>query len=474
MEEKKIKSVKKRDGRIVPFEKDKITEAIFKAAKSVGGENRYLAEDLAEAVTLYLEKNFKGKIPSVEEIQDIVERVLIKTGHAKTAKAYILYRQKRANVRKVREGIKPEELVERERERIKYIRNINISVQRSDEVLTEWNRDRIINALLKETGISRNIAEIIVSEVEEEVISSKLKVITSPIIRELVNAKLVQYGFEEERKKHARLGIPLYDIKQFFSHFNGSPDELSMKFGKHIKKEFALSDVFSSDVVLSHFKGEIFLHCLEDIDKFYSFETCSELSKEEMKLIRDYCCFVYLEKEIPDIPETRTDKNSKGKEGTFFVILLPDGLEGIYKFIQERDVDVELMREKERENLIVQKITLNTEKITDRDKIFSLIKKAFEEKEEFIESVLDENIKKFFGKFNRKYEIEVKGEYDEILEDLNSFNGYANIKLMTDVEKFIKYSELVKGTNVRVAGKVNKESLEFLKGIKGTFLKVKI
>ena len=139
-----IKFVKKRDGRIVPFDKEKIAEAIFKAAQSVGGENKYLAEDLAEAVALYLEKNFQSKTPSVEEIQDIVERVLIKTGHAKTAKAYILYRQKRANIRKVREGIKPEELVEREKERINFIRNIKISVQRSDEKLTEWNREKVV------------------------------------------------------------------------------------------------------------------------------------------------------------------------------------------------------------------------------------------------------------------------------------------------------------------------------------------
>ncbi len=125
----KIKFVKKRDGRIVPFDKRKIAEAIFKAAKSVGGENYYLAEDLAEVVTLYLEKTYPTDTPEVEEIQDIVEKILIKTGHAKTAKSYILYRQKRADMRKIRQGVKPEDLTEREIERKKLFGEIDLYME---------------------------------------------------------------------------------------------------------------------------------------------------------------------------------------------------------------------------------------------------------------------------------------------------------------------------------------------------------
>ena len=95
----RVQFVRKRDSRVVPFDEKKISDAIFKAAQAVGGEDKFLAEELAGVVTLFLEKNFEGEIPTIEEIQDMVEKVLIETGHAKTGKAYILYRDKRARLR---------------------------------------------------------------------------------------------------------------------------------------------------------------------------------------------------------------------------------------------------------------------------------------------------------------------------------------------------------------------------------------
>ncbi|MEA3312116.1 MAG: vitamin B12-dependent ribonucleotide reductase [candidate division WOR-3 bacterium] len=96
--------IRKRDGRVVDFDIEKITNAIFKAAQAVGGENRELAETLAQRVVDELiKRHVDTGIPSVEEVQDIVETVLIRSGHAKTAKAYILYRRKRAELREAKE-----------------------------------------------------------------------------------------------------------------------------------------------------------------------------------------------------------------------------------------------------------------------------------------------------------------------------------------------------------------------------------
>lgn len=89
-----IQQIVKRDGRVVPFELDKITEAIYKAAQALGGQDRSMAEKLATDVVAYLEQ--KGnEIPSVEQIQDAVEHTLIENGHARTAKEFILYRSTR-------------------------------------------------------------------------------------------------------------------------------------------------------------------------------------------------------------------------------------------------------------------------------------------------------------------------------------------------------------------------------------------
>ncbi|MBU5292562.1 anaerobic ribonucleoside triphosphate reductase [Anaerosalibacter bizertensis] len=96
-----ITKIKKRDGREVPFNIEKIANAIFKAAEAVGGQDYNTALKLAEEVTLYLEDNFKGETPEVEDIQDAVEKILIESGHARTAKEYILYRSERNKAREM-------------------------------------------------------------------------------------------------------------------------------------------------------------------------------------------------------------------------------------------------------------------------------------------------------------------------------------------------------------------------------------
>src|SRR3989338_2978351 len=95
-----IVQIRKRDGTITKFNKDKIANAIYGAAREAGGESRLEIAAIADKVLEKVESEMpKGSIPTVEGIQDIVEQVLIETGHAKTAKSYIIYRQKRAELR---------------------------------------------------------------------------------------------------------------------------------------------------------------------------------------------------------------------------------------------------------------------------------------------------------------------------------------------------------------------------------------
>ncbi|MEL7566754.1 MAG: anaerobic ribonucleoside-triphosphate reductase [Dehalobacterium sp.] len=89
----------KRDGRIADFNEKKITDAIFKAAKSVGGEDRQTAMELTLEVLKFLKGKYNGNVFGVEDVQDAVEKILIESGHARTAKAYILYRDRRNRVR---------------------------------------------------------------------------------------------------------------------------------------------------------------------------------------------------------------------------------------------------------------------------------------------------------------------------------------------------------------------------------------
>ena len=94
-----IKKIIKRDGRMVDYDVDKIADAIFKAAQVLGGRDDEMAMYLAKQTELYLLQICHNQVPTVEQIQDAVEKILIENGHARTAKEYILYRAERTKVR---------------------------------------------------------------------------------------------------------------------------------------------------------------------------------------------------------------------------------------------------------------------------------------------------------------------------------------------------------------------------------------
>lgn len=96
--------VQKRDGRKVPFNVEKIINAIFKAAKAVGGTDYETATKIAEEVCKTIEDRYSDEA-TVEQIQDIVEKTLIEDGHAQTAKAYIVYRHERNKIREMKTNL---------------------------------------------------------------------------------------------------------------------------------------------------------------------------------------------------------------------------------------------------------------------------------------------------------------------------------------------------------------------------------
>jgi anaerobic ribonucleoside-triphosphate reductase len=278
--------VKKRDGQILKFERDKIVNAIFKAAQSVGGEDRDMAEKLADEVILYLFASRGSKLPGVEEIQDAIEKILIEHGHAKTAKAFILYRHERS---KRRGEIRTQPQVDAElKDRAFEIdpTEIALFVRTSDDDLAHWDKQRIVNAMVREAGVPDGTARTISDEVEEIVLDSKVKVITVSLIRELVNAKLIEHGLEDARKRHARLGVPLFDAEKIITWPNRenaniphNPEATNMTLAEAINKQYALLRVFSQDVADAHARGDIHLHDLGFINRPY----CSGQSLEYVK-----------------------------------------------------------------------------------------------------------------------------------------------------------------------------------------------
>jgi anaerobic ribonucleoside-triphosphate reductase len=108
-----MSSVRKRDGRLEPFDQERITKAIWKAAKAVGGKDREQSKKISDQVMAELKTRFgEDGVPTVEEIQDTVEKTLIENGHARTAKAYILYRKQHQDLRELAALLSSADLVD--------------------------------------------------------------------------------------------------------------------------------------------------------------------------------------------------------------------------------------------------------------------------------------------------------------------------------------------------------------------------
>jgi len=159
-------------------------------------------------------------------------------------------------------------------------------VRTSKEDFLGWNRQRIVDALVRETFVDIDTAEEISKEVECQIIDSKIKVITAPLIRELVDAKLIERGLEQARKMHTRLGVPLYDVDQLILNPNKEnanvphgPEATNLTLAEMIKKEYALLSVFSQEIGDAHMRGDIHIHDLGFIDRPY----CAGQSLEYIK-----------------------------------------------------------------------------------------------------------------------------------------------------------------------------------------------
>ncbi len=159
-------------------------------------------------------------------------------------------------------------------------------VRTSSEEMAGWDRERIEEALIRETRLDEGTAQEIASEIEQMITLSGIKMVTAPLIRELVNTKLIERGLEEERLQHTRLGVPLFDVDHMLrlpnkenANVPHGPEATNLTLAESIKKEYALINVFTRDVGDAHMRGDIHLHDLGFVDRPY----CSGQSLEYIK-----------------------------------------------------------------------------------------------------------------------------------------------------------------------------------------------
>lgn len=249
---KRVRRVRKRDGRLVSFERAKIAEAIFRAAQSMGGEDRFLAEELAGVVETHLESR-EQTTPSIEDVQDLVERVLIETGHARTAKSYILYRERRAAARAARlvAGGGP---------------GLLLGGDTGDPACL-WSKAGIVEALAEVDGLDRAEAEDVARAVEQRVLASGHPRISREVVTILVRAELYDRGRDSRLGREPRLGVQPQDVAAWLARGSASrraadPEAFSRFLGEEVFAQYTLQEVVPVPVAEAHRLGDLHLYDL--------------------------------------------------------------------------------------------------------------------------------------------------------------------------------------------------------------------
>ena len=157
----------------------------------------------------------------------------------------------------------------------------------SDDSVDQWDIEYIIEALQLEAGLDEEEAEDIANAVEDKIMFSGLDRISTSLIRELVDNELFERGMNVKLNHQTAYTIPAFDLRQMLTSKtqensnlnNNNPEAVHLEVNNHIMKQYALKEVFSHDVSEAHRLGEIHLHDLADILKFY----CSVHSPEYIK-----------------------------------------------------------------------------------------------------------------------------------------------------------------------------------------------
>jgi hypothetical protein len=281
----KLRLVKKRDGREVPFTKDKIAAAVARAQAAVGEDDPQAATDVADIVELALARRYLGErtlvpaggsggemVPGIEEIQDLVEQALIELGHAAVAKAYILYRDRRARVRAALDA-RSRSVAGADSGEKAAASLARVRVQVSGG-LEAWRKSRIVAALMDEADLPRATAEEIASRVEERVFGLGVRRLSTALIRELVDNELVEMGLSRALRTQRPVGIPRHDLRALVREGAREPArapdgevlsarDVEGRIASEILRRFALEDVLPERSAELHLSGEIHVEDLE-------------------------------------------------------------------------------------------------------------------------------------------------------------------------------------------------------------------
>ncbi len=165
--------------------------------------------------------------------------------------------------------------------------DLSLLVSTTEEIASEWDRSKITDALIKESGLERKEATDVAFAVEKKIFSSDMKIITVGLIRELVDNELFERGFKTKLKRQEVLGMSSYNIRELVQSKTNensnisanNPEAVNLTIAENLLKQYALKEVFSEDVAQAHLKGALHIHDLGYPVRVY----CSAHSLEYIK-----------------------------------------------------------------------------------------------------------------------------------------------------------------------------------------------
>lgn len=150
----------------------------------------------------------------------------------------------------------------------------------------EYDESKIAEALMKEAGCEERLAKEIAKAVTDKLVKAEINLVDTSLIRSLVNNELLERGLNKELKSNSEVNIPFYNVKEIIENANKengntahNPESINLTLADRILKEYALKEIFPSDISESHLNGEIHIHDLGMVDRFY----CSGHSPEYIK-----------------------------------------------------------------------------------------------------------------------------------------------------------------------------------------------
>ena len=288
---------KKRNGVVVPFEPEKITRAVQKASEAVArqeGTSVDLAKchEITNRVVAYLDNPSSeyyvfpddngDRVPEIEDVQDLVEIVMAESGLSSQVAVYKRYRKMREMARS-RIKVRPQG----SRRNDPTDASLLLVESITDQVTHPWDRSKITLQLMKETGLSMEIANAVAKAVENRIISGEFSTVTTALIRELVNNELYERGLREQLRNLAVYSVPRDFLEKLIytksvensNIVNNNPEAVSLSISELVLKQWALETVYSPDVKRAHDTGAIHVHDLGYPHRVY----CSSHSLEYIK-----------------------------------------------------------------------------------------------------------------------------------------------------------------------------------------------